>query len=229
MKNIISAFIVLLSMTTTSTAQNLLEDPSLELATGSSLTSNSAWVANADLEEGPAGQFQSAGWASNPRGSTDNGSVGFWMRSFRGTTAEPVDAELYQDVAAGPGEYSFGAFIYHEVNFSANAAGIEAVAYSGGTGGTVTGSSMIDLFTVPEGPISEGGSVDNFAETLNTLVAGPGTDTIRLRLFMEDGINAGIDPQSILVDDFTLAAVPEPSSAALFVLAVAGLAMCRRR
>lgn len=227
----LSALVLSVFLASSAQAQNLLADPSLELATGGGLVSNSAWMATSDLVEGPAGQFQSAGWASNPRGSTTNGSLGYWLRSFRGTEAAPADAELYQDVSAGAGEYSFGAFVYHEINFSAAEAGIEATAYSGGVGGTVTGTSVIDLFSTPEGPISEGGTIDNFAESLSTLVAGPGTDTIRLRVYMEDGYNAGVDPQSVLLDDFSLTAVPEPASGSLMIaLTIAvGLVMRRRR
>ena len=206
--------------------QNLLDDPSLELATGSSLDSNSSWVATA---ENQAGQFQSAGWASNPRGSTTEGSLGFWFRSFVGSADQPVDAELYQDVAAGPGEYSFGAFVYHEFNFMSESAGIEAIAYSGGVGGTVTGMATIDIDSIPTGPVSAGGTVDDFVESLSSLTAGAGTDTIRIRAFMQDGIDAGANPQSFLVDDFSLVVVPEPAAAPMVFFIGLGICGLRRR
>jgi hypothetical protein len=65
----------------------------------------------------------------------------------------------------------------------------------------------------------------------HTLMAAapPGTVLVQVRASMIDGVNSDLNPQSAFVDDFSLTAIPEPTSLGLFALGGGLLLACRRR
>jgi len=189
---------------------NLLDDPGFEAATGSSTVSNSNWVLTTNNPDGgePSVQFQFAPWASNPLGED---GTGVWFRSFRGTEAtELANGEVAQTVNAGPGTYDLSFFVRHETNFTAEAAFVELSSDAGDV-------ATFDLLATPNDGAYTQFSIEDF-------VASAGTTSLTVRAVMEGGVNPGVNPQSLFVDDFNL--VPEPASA---LLVGAGLLAAARR
>ena len=185
---------------TTQAQANLLDDPGFELATGGGQVSNSNWSLAVNFPDGveDSAQFQDAPWASNPLGVE---GVGVWFKAFEGNQAAGdalAEATLSQTVAAGPGMYDLSFYVRHEENFTA---GAMTVALSSDQGDLAT----FDLLATPNDGEYNQFSIDGF-------VAGAGTTNLTIEVIMEEGTDAMVNPQSLMVDDFDLSVVPEPST-----------------
>ncbi len=179
-------------------AGNLLEDPSLELATPGGQTSNSAWVLDVNFPDGSGGaaQFQDASWASFPSGEE---GIGLWLRSFEGgqEPGEPLaDAILYQDVPATAGvEYEVTAMYKEESFYTAKATLLGMRFYSAGF--DLLGTEQIDVALADPG----NGTWSAYG---TSAVAPAGTAIVRVFAQMVDGQISPSNPQSAFFDAFGL-------------------------
>lgn len=208
---------------------NLLDDGSFEAqdlgGNGTTTTSSSNWVLTANSPNGAdfAANFATAPWARSP---DDGGNVGIWFKAFPGTAGNEANGSVAQDVSApSSGSYVLTFQAARETFFTADSA--TASLSSSGTGG----SASIDLLTAS---FNSGGNMNdtangnptNFSLTLPGVTAG---DTLSVSVDMAGGIDAGSNPQSLMVDNFTLTFIPEPTSIALGGLGLIGLLAARRR
>jgi hypothetical protein len=189
--------------------QELLRDPGFE-ATDVDAQTNPFWTLDVNLPgDGaePAARYQAAPWASNPTGTP---GIGIWNRAFDGTPENPAEARIYQDVTGVPGtEYTLTAYYKAETFYTsaATAVGIEFLQ-----GGTVVGSSNVDLNTAAA-------PYDGAWNQYTVMATAPvGTETVRVFGLMVQGVVGAGNPQSSMFDDFSLTAVPEPSTGVLAAL-----------
>ena len=194
--------------------ENLLDEGSFEAATNDSDISNSNWsmVANAP-GGGPSARFSTSVWAAS------DGETGVWFRSFQGSSAEPANATLSQSVIAPRG-------------------GSYTLLFDSARETHVTGDSWLASLTASSGPsdsfelltatYNDDGNMNSdptrFSLTVNGVNAG---DTLTVSVDMVNGVDAGSNPQSLMVDHFRL--IPEPVSVALVGVGLAGLLGVRRR
>jgi glucose/arabinose dehydrogenase len=117
--------------------QQILDDGSFELAAPGTQSSNSAWTLNAEFDGiEPAAQFQAADWAA------ESGNIGIWFKGFRGTGANPVDAQVTQVITAPiSGDYKLTFTAKVEQNFPSVIGGFQVTFSSDGPGG----AQMVDL------------------------------------------------------------------------------------
>lgn len=218
-----SASILFLLLALPLGAANLLDDPSFELATSGTTTSNSAWelVANMPDGVGLSAQFQDAPWASNPEGVD---GVGVWFKAFEGEQADGDDvanAGFDQVVVGGSGFYDLTFYAKKEANFTA---GAMFVAIQTDMGDQVL-FSLLDASVPNDGDFYQYGIFDFFAS--------PGTTEITVGALMLVGVDADVNPQSLFLDDFSLTqqapSVPEPSTWLLTAAGLAFLVLRRRR
>lgn len=200
----------------------LLQDPSFELASDGTTTSNSAWslVANA-----PDGANPSATFTDGPFAASD-GEIGVWFRSFEGAQEAGdalADATLSQTVAGvAGGDYALTFQAAREANFTAGT--WQATLRSSGTGG----SSSVDLLTAV---FNDALNMDDNPTTFALQIFGvsPGDD-VTVEVVMLDGELADVNPQSAFVDNFQLVRrAPEPGTLALLAVALASGALGRMR
>lgn len=208
MKKLLTMMMVCLWSSTVS-AQNLLLDPSFDASTPASQT-NPEWTLDVSDDAGVAAQYQDAPWASNPNGTP---GVGVWLRAFTGSAGGSLaNATLYQDVSAPAGMYDLSFFFKNEANYSAESTIVELLEDGSRIG-------VIDLTEADTGGAFEEfsfGSVSNGG-------------TLRVQARMINGFDAGANPQSAMFDDFSLMAVPEPSSFLLLTFGFVGLVLRRSR
>jgi len=181
---------------------NLLDDPSLELATDNTQTSNSDWTLTVNFPDGsdPAAQFSSTVWAAS------DGSTGVWFKPFEGNQNPgdpPADAELSQTVAgvAQSGTYTLTFESARETNFTASAATATLSSSSGI-------SSQLDLLTATYNDDGNMNS-DPTTFTLQIMPVLAGED-LTVSVEMGDGVDALANPQSLMVDNFALTVTPFP-------------------
>ncbi len=213
-----SMFVALFSMAVfATTAQaNLLGDGDFELATtgGAGTGSSPAWTVTAPSAAGY--EFSNGAWA------VQAGAQGFWFQSFAGALAAEVDVEIAETVAAGSaGDASLSFWAAREPNVAA-----DSIIASLSVNGTVVDS--IDLLTAT---FNDG---LNFADGTGTQfsLSAPGvlaTDSLSVSVAMLGGLDAGINPQSLMVDSFDLNVVPEPASLALAGFGLLSVLASRRR
>lgn len=158
---------------TTTSSGNLVNDGSFELATGSTQTSNSAWVMSAQSDGiEPSAAFQTAEWAAS------NGATGVWFKGFRGTPGIPVDASVSQIVTAPTsGDYTLTFTAKIEENFPDTVGGFRVVMASSGTGGAKN-INLLNSYT-PEYQLrvrfrDDAGAVSSYA-TRNFVVGAAST------------------------------------------------------
>jgi hypothetical protein len=161
-----------------------------------------------------------------------------------------VDADLTQTVPGTPGQkYKMTGYAYFEGGY---AGGVDTIAT--GTGTTREGlPSLTDTFFALEfldagnnvlgGSVDielrEAGQVNNPDQTEQTRnwmqhtlvgVAPAGTVSVRVRASMVDGeFNVDLPHQAAWVDDFSLTAVPEPTTGLLAVIGLALAGAARRK
>lgn len=220
MKRILSAAMLCFALATVASA-NLLDDPSFELATDNSNTSNSQWEL---INPNDSASFSESVWAAS------DGTKGVWFKSFVGTDATPADATLTQTVSnvAQSGAYRLTFDSARETHF--RAAGATATLSSSGgqsvsidllTAAYLHGGNMETRPAPNEPPLS---GPTHFSLLLPGVNAG---ESLTVTIEMSDGVLAPDNPQSLMVDNFDLSFVPEPGSSALVGLVV--LALLARR
>ncbi len=157
------------------TSQELIDDGSFELATANTQTSNSNWVMTT---QGSSAQFQQDTWAAS------DGVKGVWFQGFKGTTANPVDAQVSQVVTATTsGTYTLTFDAKVEENFAGVIGGFRITISSDGTGGSQT-INLVNSFS-PEYELhvrfrDDAGSVSGYAT--RTFIAGPESTVFPLEL-----------------------------------------------
>jgi hypothetical protein len=195
---------------------NLLDDGSFELGG----PAGSPWSSTDNVPDGTDGslEFSSSVWAAS------DGDVGIWFKSFEGqqdSADPPANAGISQSVAAPiNGDYILTFQSARETNVSADS--FPAVLSSDGTGG----SASIELLTAV---YNDDGNMNSdpttFSLQLNGVTAG---DNLTVSVDMINGIDSLANPQSLMVDNFVLNLIPEPTSLALFGLGVLGVMTTRR-
>lgn len=216
------AAVLSLAVFATTAQANLLDDGGFENSTPNSQTSGSAWtVTTNDPNDGTAGGiFSDGGWA------VKEGTRGFWFQSFQGSNdpngTPPRDLDLAQDVVAPQnGDYDLFFWVAREANVAATS--LTASLSSSGTGG----STSVDLLTATynDNLNFADGDGTRFQLSLTGVTAG---DTLTTSVALVGGVDAGINPQSLMVDNFNLQ-VPEPASIALIGMGLMGVSVLRRK
>lgn len=202
----------------------LLYNPGLESPTDAPSTSDliHSWTLvepSVDSNGAPVNAATFASFANH----TPGGDRGLWLRSFEGgldaDAPATVDATLYQDWVIFSGvEYTLSAWFRFEANYT-SAATLLTMQFLDPEMNEVAATTL-DINTV-------NANDGVWREFSIATVAMPGSIILRATVSMVGGQNAGMNPQSAFVDDFTLSAVvPAPGAAALFAI---GLVAARRR
>ena len=162
----------------------------------------------------------------NPGFADSTGVNGIWYRAFLGggTNMNPlVSADLSQSVVTTMSGFHRLTFDYlMETNFTAESMMATLSSTSGG-------SASLDLLAGPRTNIG-GGFGMQAAEVGSLLINANAGDTLTVSLAMVNGEDAGANPQSVVADNFSLTAVPEPTSVMLGLLGAVGLlGLARRR
>ena len=169
------------------------------------------------------------GFADNTlpgNGATEG--LGIWYRAFRGGGTSgnpPVSADLAQTTlpVTASGMYRLTFDYLMETNFTAQSM-MATLSSSGG------GSSSLNLLTGPRTNIGGGfNGVGNIPTLGSLFINANAGNTLTVSLAMVGGTDAGINPQSLVADRFSLRLVPEPGTMALVGLAMLGVFGLRRR
>jgi len=153
---------------------------------------------------------------------------GVFFKPFTGNATDgAATARLFQDNPATPGlTYTLSGWAGAEANFLGNGAfGLEFL----NAANNVIGSQTLDLNA--NGLFTANGQPFNYKQFNLGGLAPAGAVTVRASVSM---LNAMSNPagggQAFVVDDFSLVAVPEPSTVALMIVGALGLfALARRR
>lgn len=153
-----------------------------------------------------------------------------FFKPFSGNVTDgAATGNLYQDQPATPGlKYTLTGWAGAEPNFLGDA---QFALDFLNAGGVKLSSAELDL--IAAGLFDDNGEPFDYKEFTVTATAPAGAATVRARASMIDASgNPAGGGQAFVVDDFTLTAVPEPSTVGLAIggiVATAGLAYRRRR
>lgn len=172
------------------------------------------------------------GDAAFPDGIGIGNDGGVFFKPFTGnSTNGAATGHLYQDVAATAGvAYVLSAWAGAEANYSGLIPGtttrtVLAMDFLG-AGGAIISSAELDL--VAAGLGVPNGLSFNYKNFSVSAIAPAGTASLRARMSMIDAFaNPAGGGQALVVDDFTLGVVPEPTTLAVLG-GVAVLALRRR-
>jgi hypothetical protein len=219
------------------TAQEQLTDPGMNAVGPNGQlgpSPNAPWVLEAS--RGATDPYND-GAASEGFADVDGGGFGLFFKAFTGNppwdpTAGSVDVDIYQDVDGTPGmKYILTGWWGSEPNWSGH---VTAGSNAGfaldflGAGGVPLGSAELDLEPGLSANLGNGNPL-NYAQFMVMAIAPPGTETVRARGSMYDGV-FNMDPgQALVTDLWSLECIPEPTSMMLVGLAIAGFAAFRRR
>jgi hypothetical protein len=208
---------------------------------------------NTEVPPALANSATFASFADRVDDPLDPDEVGLWLRSFAGglnATAPPtVFAHLTQSVPGVPGlTYNLSAWSRFETHYAGGVANLndgapEAAGESTTDGpASPTNTELALEFlglnqqvlggSVVKELLADGQSNDGvWRQHFLSGVAPAGTLLVQVRGSMIDGVlNPGVNPQSAFLDDFSLTAIPEPSTFALLGLGlVAAISRGRRK
>jgi hypothetical protein len=161
-----------------------------------------------------------------PPAGFDGPDGAVFFKAFSGNATDgAATGHLYQDVAASAGLiYTLTGWAGAELNYLANRSEL-ALEFLNGSG-AILGTVTLDL--VAAGLLTPNGQAFNYKQYTVSGTAPANTATVRSRVSMIGGTaNPAGGGQAFVVDDFELNVVPEPSIAALILLA--GTALVGRR
>lgn len=198
---------------------------------------------------GPADTATFASFANHtpnpdaPGPDPDSTRVGVWYKNFTGTPSNLATAHLYQDVPGTPGlKYIMTGWSKFETFYAGGFNQVPSIDPITGefvlmpsptasifaldfldSSGVLISSEELDLH-------DEGGQINNGQWVQHTVMAVAPEDTAIVRV-RSSAINmvSTFGGQSAFADDFTLIAVPEPSTVVLGLLGVVGLLAIVRR
>jgi hypothetical protein len=221
---VLAAAIAFVPATAFAGVDQLLVNPGLEWPSDAPSTSDliHAWTLVEPSLDSNGAAVNSATFASFAN-HTPGGDRGLWLRSFEGgfgaDAPATVDATLYQDIVIFSGvEYTLSAWFRFEANYTSAATLLTMQFLDSEMNEIATTTLDINTLNANDGV---------WREFSIATVAMPGSIILRSSVSMVDGQNAGLNPQSAFVDDFTLSAfVPAPGASAVLAL---GLVAARRR
>lgn len=207
-------------------AQNLLTNGNLDDPGTHEDDTATGWTLTEFLTlSGPENTATMASFANHTPFTDDDTQVGLWYRGFVGNAdnGNLAQADLTQSVAGTPGTiYALSAWSRFETNWPDDVGTILAIDWLAGDSSVI---DSVELELRDAGQTTDG----EWRQSTVMGVAPAGTVSVQARASMVDGHIAEANPQSAFMDDFELTIIPEPTSFALFGLALIGLIGVRRR
>ena len=220
-------------------AQNLLTDPGMNAVGPNGQlgnTPNPPWVVTAARGASLAFDDGAASEGFANVAADVGGTHGLFFKAFVGNppwdpTAGNVDATISQSVPGTAGlKYVLTGWWGAEDNYSGlttpGANTIFALDFLNAAGGLI-GSAELDLEAAGLGDPSNPGL--NYEQFMVSAIAPAGTQIVRSRGSMIDGVFFQDPGQALVTDLWKLTAVPEPATVTMAGLGLAGLVALRRR
>ena len=221
MRASVLAAIVPLALAASASAQELLTNPGIEIATSPSGWSLEEFATNPAITQN-VNSAQSVGFANQEEG----GASGMWLRSFVGAfignEAEATNAILSQTVPGTPGEnYNFSGYSLFEQNYSGGVATLDPLSPLGAVPSPTQTLFEIAFLDAGGSVIGTPEVVDVASEQFNGFgwaqhsvngVAPAGTASVRVSASALDMV-PNINPaQSAFIDTFSLTTSSAPGT-----------------